>query len=353
MDSIDTITSDVKSTQTFESQTEIKKEKFQIVNLMGIIYAIGIAIISQLGDISHFIAGKKFPNFLKKRKMDCLLLGTLIINQIFGSLVMFILTKFIKKIKIEKKKYGYKKYIANLIINSGLLVFGSILGYFISLGFVYIFSGNQKQTNEQLVEIAAGSFSNSNKFLNFFVVCISAPIAEEFIFRKFLIDRLAIYSKTLAIFASGIIFGIFHNNIHQFFGTMFLGWSLAYSYVETGNILIPISYHMFENSYTTVAQMLTFNNLKNNKIIEKISEGMLFIRFIEALTGIILLIVKRKKIKVTGEENKSGDKWKLFKSYGMWIFFVEGFILFSLLYMKILFVSETPIIKNSKFFFLY
>ena len=185
------------------------------------------------------------------------------------------------------------------------------------------------------------------------MVCISAPIAEEFIFRKFLIDRLAIYSKTLAIFASGIIFGIFHNNIHQFFGTMFLGWSLAYSYVETGNILIPISYHMFENSYSTVAQMLTSNNSKNNKILEKISEGMLLIRFIEALTGIILLIVKRKKIKVTGEENKSGDKWKLFKSYGMWIFFVEGFILFSLLYMKILFVSETPIIKNSKFFFLY
>ena len=166
MDSIDTITSDIKNTQTFESQTEIKKEKFQIVNLMGIIYAIGIAIISQLGDISHLIAGKKFPNFLKKRKMDCLLLGTLIINQIFGSLVMFILTKFIKKIKIEKQKYGYKKYIANLIINSGLLVFGSILGYFINLGFVYIFSGNQKQTNEQLVEIAAGSFSNSN-MLNF------------------------------------------------------------------------------------------------------------------------------------------------------------------------------------------
>ena len=49
------ITSDIKSTQTFESQTEIRKEKFQIVNLIGIIYAIGIAIMSQLGDISHFI----------------------------------------------------------------------------------------------------------------------------------------------------------------------------------------------------------------------------------------------------------------------------------------------------------
>ena len=353
MDSVDNIQTDIRNTQTFESQTEIRKEKFQIVNLMCLIYAIGIAIISQIGDISYFIVGKKFKNFLRKNRENCILIGTLVINQIFGSLIMFLLTKFIKKIKIERKKYGYKKYIANLIINSGLLVFGSILGYFINFGFVFTFSKNKNSTNEQLEQFSSGSFSKSNKFLNFFVVCISAPIAEEFIFRKCLIDRLAIYSKTLAIFASGIIFGVFHNNIHQFFGTMLLGWSLAYSYVETGNILIPISYHMIENSYTTIAQMLTLTGAKGHKILQNIGVGILFVRFIEALTGIILLIVKRKKIKVTGEENKSGDKWKLFKSYGMWIFIFEGFILFSLLYMNIIFVSVEPVIKNSKLFFLY
>jgi len=295
MDSVDTISSDIRNTQNFESQAEIKKEKFQIVNLMGIIYAIGIAILSQLGEISNYIVSKKFPNFLKTRRMDCELIITLIINQIFGSLVMFILTKFVKKIKIEKKKYGFKKYIVNLMINSGLLVVGSIIGYYLNLGFVYIFSRNKNLSNAKLTQMTIRSFSNSNKFLDFFVVCISAPVAEEFVFRKFLIDRLAIYSKTLAIFASGIIFGIFHNNIHQFFGTMILGWSFAYSYVETGNILISISYHIIENTYSTIAQMLTFNNSKKNKILEKIGARILFIRLIEALTRIILLIIKRKK----------------------------------------------------------
>ena len=138
-------------------------------------------------------------------------------------------------------------------------------------------------------------------------MCISAWIAEEFIFRNFLIDWLTIYSKTLAIFASGILFGIFHNNILQFFGAMFLGWSLAYSYIETGNILIPISHHIFENSYTTIIQMLASINSKTNKTLKIIQIVLFSIRLIGALVGIILLIIKRKKNKITGEENKSGD----------------------------------------------
>jgi len=353
MESLDNIEKDIKTTENFETQTEIRNQKFQIVNQIGIIYALGTAFMSQLAEIYHTIMKKIYPGFSKKRGSDYILVGTLIINQLFGTLTMFILTKFIKKLTFNKKAYGYKKYIANLIINSGLLIFGSIIGYFVNNGFLFIFYDGKNSSNEKLQQITSGSFKKSNKFLNFFVVCISAPIAEEFIFRKFLIDRLMIYSKTLAIFASGILFGIFHNNIPQFFGAMFLGWSLAYSYVETGNILIPISYHIFENSYTTLIQILASIDSKTNKTLKIIQTVLFSIRLIEALAGIIILIIKRKKIKVTGEENKSGDKWKLFKSYGMWIFFVEGFIMFSILYMNILFVIDTPNTKNSRLFFVY
>ena len=157
-------------------------------------------------------------------------------------------------------------------------------------------------------------------------------------FRKLLIDRLSIYSKTLAIFASGILFGIFHINIHQFFGAMFSGWSLAYSYVETGNILIPISYHIIENSFTTIVQISNLNNnIDTSKIKTKIFVVFMLFRFIEAFIGIIILIIYRKKIKVTGEENKFKDIWKFCKSYGMWIFIFEGFLLFIIFYMNILF----------------
>ena len=337
MESIEQIESELRISNNFESQDEIRKEKFNIVNKVGIIYAIGAAIKYQFSQIYSMIFRKYFPNFLEKNRSDSILLGTLIINQIFGTLLMFLLTKFIKRTEIKRHKYGYKKYLVNLCINSGLLIFGSLIGYLINIGFFYVFAKNSTENKSSL--ILNEMILKSNIFLTFFVVCFTGPIAEEFIFRKLLIDRLAIYSKTLAIFASGIMFGIFHGNIHQFFGATFLGWALAYSYAETGNILIPISFHIIENSITIITQI---NNPYKDKtgnitIKNKVIIVILLFRLIEGIIGIILLIVYRKKIKVNGEENKSKDKWALFKSYGMWIFFFEGFILFTIFYSDALF----------------
>ena len=179
---------------------------------------------------------------------------------------------------------------------------------------------------------------NSNIFLEFFVICLTAPITEEFIFRKFLIDRLAVYSKTLAIFSSGILFGIIHCNFVQFFVAIVLGWTFAYAYVETGNILITITYHIYHNTFLIFLESLSKIDINNNQIVTKILIIVAFLRLIGGLIGIIILIIYRKNIKVTGEENKSGDKWKFFKSYGMWIFIFEGFLLFSISYMNKLFI---------------
>ena len=64
------------------------------MNQVGIIYAIGIAFLSQVANVYFFLFTKFFPNFSKTNKSDTLLLGTLIVNQIFGSLLMFILFWF-------------------------------------------------------------------------------------------------------------------------------------------------------------------------------------------------------------------------------------------------------------------
>ena len=337
MESRDNIESELENSQSSESQSQIRKEKFQIVNQVGIIYAIGIAIITQIDQIFSLLASHFFENFIKKYRENAILLGTLLVNQIIGTILMFVLTKFIKKTSIAKQKYGYKKYLVNLCINSALLIFGSLIGYFAESFIINNFKQNNENNPSQ--KLISETLSNSNIFLNFFVICFTAPVAEEFIFRKFLIDRLAIYSKTLAIFSSGILFGIFHINIHQFFGTMLLGWSLAFSYAETGNIIIPISYHMIENTITTITQINNpyKNDKKENKTGKKIIVVIGFMRLIEGLIGIIFFLIYRKKIKVRGEENKSKDKWKFFKSYGMCIFVFEGFILFSLFYLNIFF----------------
>ena len=333
MESIENIQSEI--IDSFESQNEIRREKFNIVNKVGLLYAIGIAIMFQFEQIFFMIVKRFFSDFIKSNRNNIILLGTLIVNQILGPILMFSLTKCIKRTKIKKCKYGLKKYLANLCINSGLLILGSLVGYIMQFCFLHIFINSSEIKSNSAVN---HSSIKGNIFLNFFIICFTAPIAEELMFRKFLIDRVAIYSKTLAIFTSGILFGIFHINIHQFFGAMFSGWSLAYSYAETGNILIPISYHIIENSFTTIIQMGNLNNnINTNSIKAKIFVLFVLFRLIEALIGIIFLIIYRKKIKVTGEENKFKDIWKFCKSYGMWIFIFEGFILFSIFYMNVLF----------------
>ena len=139
MESVDYIKSELINTQNFETQKQIKKEKFKIVNQVGLIYAIGIAILSQIGQIYSKIFRNLFPNFVKHYYEDSNLLATLIVNQILGTLLMIILTKFIKKTEIQKQSYGYKKYLANLCINSGLLIFGSLIGYLLQFSFISIF----------------------------------------------------------------------------------------------------------------------------------------------------------------------------------------------------------------------
>ena len=53
MESLDNIEKDIKTTENFETQTEIRNQKFQIVNQIGIIYALGTAFMSQLAEIYH------------------------------------------------------------------------------------------------------------------------------------------------------------------------------------------------------------------------------------------------------------------------------------------------------------
>ena len=79
----------------------------------------------------------------------------------------------------------------------------------------------------------------------FFVVL--APVFEELIFRKMLVDRVRPYGEKLAILLSGLMFGLFHGNLSQFFYATLLGMVLAYVYLRTGKIRNTILLHALVN----------------------------------------------------------------------------------------------------------
>ena len=81
--------------------------------------------------------------------------------------------------------------------------------------------------------------------LIYMVIC--APVMEEYIFRKLIVDRTVRYGQGTAVVVSGLMFGLFHGNLNQFVYAAVIGMFLAFLYVKTGDLRITISLHMLFN----------------------------------------------------------------------------------------------------------
>lgn len=126
-------------------------------------------------------------------------------------------------------------------------------------------TGNDIENGVSLIMMYA------NPLLTFLFVVICAPIMEELIFRKMLIDRIAQYGDVVAAFLSGLIFGLFHGNISQFFYAFLLGVCFGYVYVKTRNIKYTIILHMLVNGVSWIGSVvLQYSGL--NEITMKLDE---------------------------------------------------------------------------------
>lgn len=76
---------------------------------------------------------------------------------------------------------------------------------------------------------------------------VLAPTVEEFIFRKLMIDRAAMFGGRRAIFVSALCFGLMHGNFSQFFYAFFLGLLFGYVYEKTGRLIYTITLHAAVN----------------------------------------------------------------------------------------------------------
>lgn len=76
---------------------------------------------------------------------------------------------------------------------------------------------------------------------------ILAPLFEEYVFRKQLIDRTRVYGEQIAVLLSALTFGLFHMNLFQFFYAFLVGWVFAYIYTRTGKLRYPVILHSIMN----------------------------------------------------------------------------------------------------------
>lgn len=91
----------------------------------------------------------------------------------------------------------------------------------------------------------------------FIVPIITAPILEELIFRKIIFGslhkRLGFF---LSVLLSSLLFGALHFEFQHLLIYFAMGISLAYVYVQTKRIIVPILVHMGMNTVAILGQLL-------------------------------------------------------------------------------------------------
>jgi len=98
--------------------------------------------------------------------------------------------------------------------------------------------------------------SSSELYITFLFTVVLAPLMEELLFRRLLAGSLARYGQGVAVLVSGLMFGLYHGNLNQFFYAAALGMLFAYIYLNTGRVIITVLLHAGVNFLGSVVPIL-------------------------------------------------------------------------------------------------
>ncbi len=142
----------------------------------------------------------------------------------------------IKGEALPKKKMKFGEWMLIFVVGFGLMYIGSYVGQFVMGGLSALVGYDYSNMLESMVDI-------DKMWITVIFMCVIAPIGEEFVFRKLIIDRTHKYGGFVCIFFSALAFGLMHANFYQFFYAFALGLVLGYVYYKTGRLWYTIALH--------------------------------------------------------------------------------------------------------------
>jgi membrane protease YdiL (CAAX protease family) len=236
---------------------------------------------------------------------------------------------------LHKDKMSLKQFFMFLLMCFGIMYPLNLLGFGVSELLKNALSLSSENPLDTLLE-------NSNVFINFIFAVLLAPVMEELIFRKLLIDRLARIDKRTALFFSALAFGFFHGNLNQFFYAYGLGLLFAFIYINTNRIGYTIGLHMIVNFIGIIAAplVLSLNNYEDllgtvpgsleqmNQVLSKLPYIFVYlvyalVLFGAVIAGIYLLIKERRMFRVAEEDDLIPDE----KAFSL-VYLTWGVVLF-------------------------
>ncbi len=263
-------------------------------------------------ELLSWLGGRYFPEWIETPYFS-LVTGTLPLY-IFGIPCLLLALRGMPRDIPQRHPFGAGAFVVSLIIGISLMIVGNFIGNMFMLQLSvftgYDFSNMLEQTFDLPV------------WLSSLFTLIAAPLFEELIFRKIMIDRLRPHGEFCAVLISSLLFGLMHGNFYQFFYATLLGAMLGYLYLRSGKWYLCSLMHLLINLIGGVLPSLLMDMADYDTLLslEGSEEMTVFVAehlikilpFIVyqlllyglAFAGIILLIVFYRKIHLQPRENE-------------------------------------------------
>ena len=228
---------------------------------------------------------------------------------LIGIPLALLLARRISAMPPERGSMTVGRYLCIILI----CIFVMQLGNYVGMGIQWLMEGVTGVMPDNPIEAFA---TDDSLLLRLLFLVILAPLIEEFIFRRTLIDRMRPYGEKLAVVTSALMFGLFHGNLSQMFYAFGLGLVFGWVYLRTGRLRYTIVLHMLINFFGGVVSVELYNwagpgldALQNwnganlSELSAMMTPGVIAMLLYSgalmscAVAGLVLLIVKARRIR--------------------------------------------------------
>lgn len=221
---------------------------------------------------------------------------TELILLIIAIAVVFIFRMNFKEVFAVKKPH-VRQIFGTILLWLGSYLLVMLVSIFIAIFFPERFAGVNNSLSSVLSSVPVG--------LAFLISAVMPAVCEEALHRGFILSTFRnVNNKWIVIISMGVIFGIFHTDPVRFFPTAFLGMALTYLMIETHNILLPMLFHLINNTPAALLSFLSVSGAESEQAMSSIASApfsIMGVYLIFASCGPLFilsgaLLIKHKKL---------------------------------------------------------
>lgn len=223
-------------------------------------------------------------------------------------LITGIIPIFILKLDIKDVLPVKRPKLLQLIGVIVLWIATYILTLTVALVIQYFFPGFAKVGNS-----LQNVFVSVPMAIALFIIGLMPAVCEEILHRGIILYTFKnIKNKWVTILCMGLIFGIFHMDMYRFLPTALIGVVLTYIMITTKNIILPMLFHLINNSFTVCLSFAIQNinttttaNTTNTSSLISIGGGLILCSIVPLMFLLGARLIKNNQNKELDESNNT------------------------------------------------